>query len=577
VSDSAGAAVERVAAAPQGPVAEERVERLLLTLMGARLALSLAGLGIGLGLEAIGASVVVEEWRGFYGAVAAAFVLTIVYRLFAGRVKRPRGFAAVNIATDIGLVSALVLFSGGRESVFIFLYVGVAVYAAALFRRFGAIACGALAAVAYGAVLVASQHGWAPAVAPEPLPVVLTSWTVHAGALVLVSALTSFLATELDRTGEALRQRTSDLVELQSLYRHTVDSLMSGVLTADLEGRVTSFNPEAERITGLPGERARGMGLDEVLPGIHELIALGAGAGDPRMRARMTYRSRRGQDLHLGVGAYALRDAEGRRSGHVVIFQDLSDVVAMERELRRSERLAAVGELSASIAHEIRNPLASISGSIEVMRSRLGPGRDETGRLMEIVVREVERLDQLITDFLLFARPGPAQPEPVAVAEAAAEVMEMFEPVRPRGVETSIQVLPGLAVHADPGQLRQVVWNLVLNASQAMPEGGRLRVEGTLCGGEPAQGELSGRRMEGDEKPSWAEIAVMDEGVGIPAEALERVFDPFFTTRRGGSGLGLATVHRIVVEHGGSVRVEQGVGSWSTVIRVRLPRAETPA
>jgi two-component system sensor histidine kinase PilS (NtrC family) len=548
----------------------ERLERQLTILMAARLALAIASLGIALALEAAGGNITITEWHGFYGAVVVAFVATLVYRPFLGRIRRPRVFAAVNIATDIGIVSTLVLFSGGKDSVFVFLYMAVAIYAAMFFRRGAAIGWGAAAGLAYGAVLVAGQRELQVA---SPAPVLFTVWAVHSGALVLVAALTSFLARELERAGRALDERTSDLVRLLTLHQRTVESLRSGLLTTDERGRVTSFNPEAERITGEMLPRALRRDVEEILPGVRDVIHEVGGLG-PRGRARMPYKNLRGEELFLGVGTYILRDSAGAPAGHVVIFQDVSDVVEMERELSRSERLAAVGELSASIAHEIRNPLAAISGSIEVMRAKQEGRTAESARLMDIVVREVDRLNQLIGDFLHFARPGPLAIGPVRLGEIVEEVIEMFEAARPAEVDVAYAVDDDLAVSADASALRQVLWNLVLNASQAMPDGGMLCVDAHPVQDDPSQDANHGGRREAEEKAMWVEVAVMDQGVGISAEAAERVFDPFYTTRPGGTGLGLATVHRIVDDHGGLVRLERGCGDWSTVVRVILPRAE---
>ena len=302
----------------------------------------------------------------------------------------------------------------------------------------------------------------------------------------------------------------------------------------------------------------------------------------------MRHRNAKGDELHLGVVAYVLRDDGGQPQGHVVVFQDVTEVVAMERDLRRSERLAAVGELSASIAHEIRNPLAAIQGAIQTLcrvQSQLD-GNVEAKRLVDIAVCEVDRLNQLISDFLMYARPGPCNPEPVEVAEAVGEVIELFESVRPDAVIVDFSVETGLRVFADPAQLRQVLWNLVLNASQAMPEGGKLRISANeIDGGAPQEGSLSGRNgslgkhklKSGHNKPDrCVEIVIADEGVGVPASELDQVFEPFFTTKRDGSGLGLSTVHRIVEDHGGSIRVNSAVGS-GTMIRVRLPGTEASA
>jgi two-component system sensor histidine kinase PilS (NtrC family) len=277
------------------------------------------------------------------------------------------------------------------------------------------------------------------------------------------------------------------------------------------------------------------------------------------------------------VAAYVLRDADFGQEGYVVIFQDVTDVVDMEACLLRSERLAAIGELSASIAHEIRNPLAAISGSIEMLQSEY-PGSDGLGsskQLMRIVVREIDRLDHLITDFLQYARPKPSRLEPIPLSIAVADVMKMFESARSETIETQIAIEEGLAVMADAAQLRQIIWNLVINASQAMPEGGRLEICGCVVEKKEPQGvSVGGRRVAKREaKTHWVDIVVADDGVGIPPDMVERVFDPFFTTKQGGSGLGLATVHRIVEDHGGVVRMESRLGEGTTV-RIRLPRAE---
>ncbi len=551
----------------------DQVERLLLVLMGARLALAIGSLAIGIALDAIGRETPATQWPGFYVAVALCFVATLVYRPFVGRIQRPRAFAAVNVATDLALVSALVSFSGGKDSVFTFLYAAVGLYAGVLFPGAGALACAVAGAFAYAGVLALGYRGWlGPALGSEPFPMLITSWAVHAAALLGAAGLSGFLSRELLRTGTALAERTQDLAHLRTLHQRTVESLKSGLLTTDLDGRVTSFNQEAQRITGLGRAEALARDLEEVLPGVRALHA-GVPAAGPGSRARMQYAGPGGVALHLGIGAYVLRDASGAAEGEVVIFQDVTDVVAMERELRRSERLAAVGELSASIAHEIRNPLAAISGSIQVMQKD-GPARSpESHRLMEIVMREVDRLDRLIGDFLSFARPGEPQIELVRLEDLVGEVLAMFEASRPAQVSVEQDLHAGLGVHADPGQLRQVLWNLIVNAAQAMPEGGAVRIEARPRHGRAPQERRSSGRMD-EQKPVWAEITVMDQGVGIPKELVDRVFDPFFTTKPGGTGLGLAIVHRVIAEHRGVVRVARGAGAFRTAIRLSLPRAE---
>jgi two-component system sensor histidine kinase PilS (NtrC family) len=554
-----------------GPAAEGSLERRLVALMAARLVLALLSLVIALAVDT-SVDLGIEDWRGLYGTVALAFVATALYGVVLPRVRHKQRFAFLNVATDIAIVSALVHVSGNADTVFSFLYLLVAVYGALLFERRGALAVAGLASLAYGGVLLLGRAlGPVPdSAAALPRAMLIGSWVVHSLATIAAAALASVLSAELRRTGDALRQRTHDLARLWKLHRHTVESLKSGLLTTDPGGRITSFNPEAERITGLRAEEALGRDVDEVLPGVRaEAIRWAGGAGIVRSRVRLRYRSSVGGSW-LGVAAYVLRDDEGLPSGHVVIFQDVSDVVEMERELRRSERLAAVGELSAGMAHEIRNPLAAISGAIQMLRLGGEGGRDpeQSRRLMDIVLRETDRLNALLTEFLEYARPGPVRRETVVLEELIAEVLAIFDASRPDAIDVNVEVEAGVRLSADPGQLRQLLWNLLLNAAQAMPEGGGVAIV-AHASGAPQDGPGGGRNdaLEGE----WIELGVRDGGVGIPAEALDRIFDPFFTTKPGGTGLGLATVHRIVEEHGGSIRV-QSVAGKGTSFQVRLPR-----
>jgi two-component system sensor histidine kinase PilS (NtrC family) len=561
--------------------ADNGLEKRLLILLGARLALSFVSLGFAVALEGAGWSYSPAEWRGFYGTVIFALVATIGYGLILRRVRRVERFAVLNIATDIAIVSALVHLSGGSDSPFAFLYMLIGVYGAILLERKGALNCAVTSALAYGAVLLAGQRGWLPLRTigpPDPTPVLLGMWVINAGGVVLVAWLASLLSTELRQAGEALKQRTIDLSRLQNLHERTVESLKSGLLTTDLEGRITSFNSEAERITNRGRAHVLGLDVETVLPGIRDHLVTDIEDGETGIsnsRGRMVYRTHDQILRYLGIGTYVLRDGAAEAEGHVVIFQDVTDVVEMEASLRQSERLAAIGELSASIAHEIRNPLAAISGSIEMLQGERAEQKEsgDSANLMKIALREVDRLDHLISDFLRYARPGPLNPETVQLQAVIADVLEMFEASRPDGIEIDLTVEDGLAFFADPDQIRQVLWNLVLNAAEAMPEGGRLRVSARrLIESDSQGGSPGGRRGQGEKegKARWLEIAIADDGCGIPQDKLDRIFDPFFTTKRNGSGLGLATVHRIVESHGGMVRLESKLGVGTTV-RVRLP------
>jgi two-component system, NtrC family, sensor histidine kinase PilS len=241
----------------------------------------------------------------------------------------------------------------------------------------------------------------------------------------------------------------------------------------------------------------------------------------------------------------------------VVHFQDLSNLRRMEAHVRRAERLATVGQLAAGIAHEIRNPLASISGSIELLRQAPQVSEDDRS-LMTIVTREIERLNALITDLLDYANPRPLQPSVFDLAILLQETMQMAQQDRGE-VELTLEVNHPLQISADASKLRQVLWNLVHNARDAARERGR---------------HVTVRAHAHPQIAGWIEIIVADDGPGMAPELQRRIFDPFFTTKRKGTGLGLATCHIIVADHRGRIDVESTVGT-GTLIHVILP--STPA
>lgn len=226
--------------------------------------------------------------------------------------------------------------------------------------------------------------------------------------------------------------------------------------------------------------------------------------------------------------------------------------------MRQADRLAAIGRLSANIAHEIRNPLASVSGAIEVLARDI-PSDPTRERLVEIVLSESARLNQLISDFLEYARPAPLVPTEVNASRVLDDVLVLLEHRRlPDHLKVVREYDERLLVRADPQQLRQAIWNLCLNAVQSMPEGGELRV--------------AGRLLDGRGGPTRVQIGIADTGYGIAETDLPHIFEPFYSTKPEGSGLGLAMVYRVVQEHGGEIDVRSTVRGGTT-FTLSLPAA----
>lgn len=486
-----------------------------------------------------------RELQALYALVLAGFLLALAYGALTAWSRSPR-VHLFELAGDAALISGFVYCSGGAQSIFGFLFLIWIVYAALTLGSRGALLACASAVVAHTVVVWGPASGWLPSFDGEAVidpQGAITSVMGHALAFLAVAILARRLAVEV----QAGRR---ELHELGEIHRRIVDNVSSGLLTVSRDGRISSFNREAERITGWAGSEALGRTLAELFPA---LGPIGAPSQQERMQVRFDRRD--GRRLHLGMSLSELRDPGGESDGAIVIFQDLTRVVEMEEELRRSERLGAIGQLAAGLAHEIRNPLASLSGAIELLTSDLPSGDASSQTLSQIVRRETARLNRLVTDFLTYARPGPGRFEPVELGTLFEELRALLARDAGCGIELLPSIEPGLRALGNSDQLRQVFWNLVRNAAESEPVDGVIRVHGRVSAND-----------------SELEICVEDRGCGFAPEALDRLFEPFFTTKPKGTGLGLATVQRVVEAHGGRIAVASERDKGTTV-RVFLPRA----
>ncbi len=467
--------------------------------------------------------------------------------------------AALQIMGDLFVVTGLVYLSHGPDSGFTFLYLGVVAAGSILLGWRGGLVAAGLAAIFYAVLVDLTHFGILPI--PDAGDVPPRVWSMaglvgnvvlNTSAFVATALLVAKVSAKLRETSQDLLRRKEEIARLQALHASVLSSMSSGVITADREGRIILVNRSAEELLhvppgGLDGTHLLGLGL-------FDASTWGRIQGsDYEIQRYEASRVREGAEQFFGTTVSPLRGADGAVNGHILIFQNLTTLKRLEGEVRLKEKLAAVGELAAAIAHEIRNPLASISGSVQVLRGSAVPGTGDY-RLMEIVVRESHRLSAILEDFLRYTRPREREVERVDAATALRDVMTLLshsdEVTGVHRLETSIE--PEVVnVLADPGQLRQVFWNLARNAVAAMPMGGTLRVTA---------------RLDGDR---WR-ASFADEGRGMSAEERERLFTPFAHSFPGGTGLGLAIVYRIVEEHTGSIHVDTELGKGTTIV-VELP------
>ena len=507
----------------------------------------------------------------FFFLIGLTYALTIIYAGTLRYVDRLRWIVDLQLGVDAVIVSAFIYFTGGITSYFTSLYFLPVLAASTIQLRRGGLLIATLSAVLYGG-LVAAQYLAASGLRTDPwlisAAVVLPPGTVarYTAALNVfgffaVALLAGSLANSLRSAGMQLEQASSEIADLQALNQHVIDSLPSGLATTDRSQRILTFNRGAEAITGVPFRVAVGRPIVEVLqlpPSVMATIQNDLSVKGAR-RHEYKYRPSDGRgDLEIGLTATHL-ETPGGRAGLLFTFQDVTVIKKLERDVAIQQRLAAVGEMAAGIAHEIRNPLASMSGSIQILRQEL-PLSTEQEQLMDIVLRESERLNTTIRSFLAYARPQRFQIARFDVRRAlndTALLLRNSAELR-EGHEIAIDLPPSeLWYEADEGQIKQIVWNLATNGLRAMPEGGTLHLAG---GVEPASGGVV--------------LTVRDEGIGIPAEELDSLFQPFHGSFAKGSGLGLAIVHRIVADYSGEIRVSSQPGGGTTV-SVRLPARTT--
>ncbi|MBU5636476.1 PAS domain-containing protein [Geomonas sp. Red69] len=465
-----------------------------------------------------------------------------------------RTLTYLQIVWDLILVTVLILVSGGVTSHYAFLYFLSIIAASALLARSQAYYTASLCVILYGAILDFQYYGKLAPLGLSPYPA--QQWGaeylfylifVHCASFFLTAFLAGHLAERARVSESALKEKAIDYEELERLNSCIVSTIDSGLLTINTSGRIRVFNRYAETLTGVSQQDAYDRPLAEVLPGCAAFAPTFFESG----QGEFPHKGPDGKELLLSFKSVPLLDKDGAVAGAIFDLHDLTEMKRMAAELKRADRLAAVGELSARMAHEIRNPLAAISGSVQLVALR--PWVDEKDeRLFSIILRETDRLDGLLRDFLFYAKPN--QPTKVALNlhRVIGDLCALLatDP-RLEGVGVDNRLPDDLVVQFDKDQCTQVFWNLLVNAAEAITGDGRICVDGALI---KANGGLNEVR-----------ISIRDNGSGMSQEDVKRVFEPFFTTKKGGTGLGLATVYRIVETNGGRMSINSALGKGTTI------------
>ncbi len=495
-----------------------------------------------------------------FAIIGTTYLLSLVYAMMLRRASVPPYMAEAQIAADLLMTTLLVHVTGGAQSTYSFLF-PLSVISAATFRYgSGVVVVAVMSGVLYFLVSLLGWMQYLPIPDGQPiLPHDLTSLqfsryvALNAVALLGVGVLAYNMGQQIKVTSADLATERATVADLFALNEDIVRSLASGLMTVDKDDKVTSVNKAAAEMLLCTPKTAVGGDVSVCLPGIKSKFAeLNADGAMRRGDMEVTLAS--GGVLSLGVSISPLRDKDELVVGRVINFQDLTELRKMEKLVKRGERLATVGTLAAGVAHEIRNPLAAISGSIELLFEDLEAGKHNTA-LMGIITREVERLDALISEILDYTNPATKEKVQFDVVSMLSETVQVFSSDRNfEGIQVApLSVLEPAWIEGNPAGVRQVVWNLLRNAAEASANG---------------KGLVS---VSVKKQKDCVIFCVSDTGPGIPDNEVERIFDPFYTTKGNGTGLGLATSYSIVTEHDGQIWADSQVGQ-GTRFSVRLPR-----
>jgi len=489
--------------------------------------------------------------------------LSIFYALGLHFSPRIRVQTSAQLFIDVLLATWLVWATGDVYSPYAALYIIIISAASVLLGSRLALATAVCCVLAFTGMSIGTITGvlqpFSPLVTAASTIKAIQTIGLNDVAFLVVGLLAARLAERQSRSDVRLIAATQTLADLRVLHERIVESIRSGVITTDLDGRIYTFNAAAEEITSYKATEVRGQHASILFGEISDQVAESMSAAamseqSPRYEANCLTPD--GLLLRLGFSIFPLFAESKETTGMVITFQDLTEVRALEETSRRQDRLAAVGRVAAGIAHEIRNPLASMRGSIQVLRSEI-KGDSGQAELMEIILRESDRLNGIITDFLTYARPRQTTFTDIDLREPLRETFTLLrhspELHAAHSLEENLPFEP-VTAKADASQLKQVFWNLSRNALQAMPDGGTLRAEMT---------RTANNRLR---------ITFTDMGQGMTPEQVEQLFEPFSSSTSGGTGLGLSIVYQIIRDHGGTINVRSREGHGTT-ITIELPGA----
>lgn len=515
-------------------------------------------LGINLILQSTAKHIITPPFYYVATFIAGVYIYTIFSALILKFIRRYSTFSYAQILIDVVLITILIYYSGGSQSIFTILYFFPIIAGSIILFRRGGLAPAAASTIAYGIILVLEYLGYHPAFFSDfwYRPLVdfrsaMNFFSIHGLTFFIIAILSSLLSERLRRTEKALLTTTLKFDQLSVLYKKIFDDIPSGIITVLNQKNIISFNHAAENITGFTSEEVVGMDIGRIFP---TLIL------DAEMNFRAEVELNRKDRIMIPVGySFAKLNMPGTEDKYEVItLQDLSATKQMEKQILQAEKMATIGEMTAGIAHELRNPLAAISGAAEVLDGS-GDIQPHNQGLMNIITRECNRLQNSITDFLSFAKPFEPEKEFVPLQPMVNEIIQILQHTQdwPEKCKPVFDIPDKMDCWGDPQQIRKMLLNLLHNSCIALKNlSGEIRI--------------IAKEIQDETGAEKSVITIIDTGRGIPDLIIDRIYEPFFTTRENGTGLGLSIVKQIVETHEGSIKITSTENAGTTA-EVTLP------
>jgi two-component system sensor histidine kinase PilS (NtrC family) len=499
----------------------------------------------------------------FYLIAAAIYFFSIIYTLLFKFMKKLEPNIYLQITVDVILITFLIFLIGNTQIDYSLFYTLAIIYSVIFLGRKGGFIVATASSIFYGLLMELQSNKIVPFISSIGYDYnfeftdVLTNTLVHIVSFYVLAILASFVVEQEKKTRYLLEEKESEFNQLDLLFRSIIESVYTGVMTIDLQNTIKTFNHAAEEITGFTRAKVRDRKIKDIFPEFVSFMTEETINEQTQKRLEVIITGKTGNEINLGLSISPLIGRYDNQIGNILIFQDLTKIKQMEIKLEKSKNMALIGEMAAGLAHEMRNPLAAITGSIELLGQGLKlDGTDE--RLMQIILRGKDQLDSFARDFLALARPVPVSRELVDLNEVIEEVLDYIK--LNKNWTSKIKIIKVFSIKAkafaNKEQLRQIINNLTLNSIQSMEEGGVLSIETKM--------------VKLEDKKEYSEIKVSDTGCGIKENDLKKIFEPFFTKKEKGTGLGLTIVNHIVDGYNGRIKIESTINK-GTVCSVWLP------